>query len=230
MGVSSKHMGWRWAYPNTYLSVYVAGTEVARFDDATADLDLLLGNGLTITAGGLTITAGDLTLTAGVLSVDDTTQSSSTTTGSIHTDGGFGVAGAVNFGGTLNVTDEITFYDQLIHNAATVETLTQAKTLDAQDVGKIMCSALDSMVFTLPATAAGLTFTIVNTAADAAAKLSLSPHSDDMIIGIGSDSGDDKDFINTKTTAKTGDMIQVLGDGSVGWYVMAAHGTWAKET
>jgi hypothetical protein len=45
------------------MQVYVDGTLVATWDDATNDL-VLPTNGLTITAGGLTITAGDLTVTA----------------------------------------------------------------------------------------------------------------------------------------------------------------------
>ena len=64
MAVSSKMRGWRYDKHNSRLSVYVDGTEVARFDDATRDLTLLT-NGLTVTAGGATITAGGLTVTAG---------------------------------------------------------------------------------------------------------------------------------------------------------------------
>jgi hypothetical protein len=56
--------GWKWDGPNSYMEVWVNGTAVARFDDATNDLRLLT-NGLTIDAGGLTITAGGLTVSAG---------------------------------------------------------------------------------------------------------------------------------------------------------------------
>jgi len=53
---------------------------------------------------------GSLTM-VGVLSVDDTTESTSTTTGSIHTDGGLGVAKNVFLGGTLDVANGITLTD-----------------------------------------------------------------------------------------------------------------------
>ena len=52
--------------------------------------------------GGQTI-AGSQTFT-GAISVDDTTQSTSTTTGSIHTDGGLGVAKDVFIGGDVDIT------------------------------------------------------------------------------------------------------------------------------
>lgn len=60
----SGRRGWKWDGANSRLAVYVDGTEVARFDDATNDLTLLT-NGLTVTAGGATITAGGLLVTAG---------------------------------------------------------------------------------------------------------------------------------------------------------------------
>lgn len=56
MPVSARHRGWFWDAANSRLSVYVDGTEIARFDDATADLTLLT-NGLS-TAGGVVVTGG----------------------------------------------------------------------------------------------------------------------------------------------------------------------------
>ena len=64
MAAGPTHNGWRRDIGNSRMSVYVDGTEVARFDDATNDLELI-ANGLTVTAGDATVTAGDLTVTAG---------------------------------------------------------------------------------------------------------------------------------------------------------------------
>ena len=50
----ARRRGWKWDANNSRLSVYVDGTEVARFDDATSDLALLV-NGIDIPAGKLSI-------------------------------------------------------------------------------------------------------------------------------------------------------------------------------
>ncbi|KKM62283.1 hypothetical protein LCGC14_1523220, partial [marine sediment metagenome] len=59
-----------------------------------------VGGSLTVASGGFTVTAGGIVLTAGVLSVDDGTDTTSTITGSIHTDGGLGIAKALWVGTT----------------------------------------------------------------------------------------------------------------------------------
>ena len=64
MADSGRLRGWKYDHANSNLEVWVNGTNVGTWDDATNDL-VLPTNGLTITAGGATVTAGDLTVTAG---------------------------------------------------------------------------------------------------------------------------------------------------------------------
>ncbi len=109
------------------------------------------------------------------------------------------------------------------------ETVSANKTLDAQDSGKIMDVDTDAVVITLPATVVGYIYTIRNVAADGAAKVSIDPDSNDKIIGDDDAGVDDKDLISTKTTAKKGDYIKLIGDGVLGWYVMEKNGTWDAE-
>lgn len=64
MADSGRMRGWKYDHEDSHLEVWVNGTNVGVWDDATKDL-VLPTNGLTVTAGGATVTAGDLTVTAG---------------------------------------------------------------------------------------------------------------------------------------------------------------------
>ena len=103
------------------------------------------------------------------------------------------------------------------------------KTLDAEDVGKVMLVTADAVVITLPATAAGLQFVVANGGADAAVGLSVSPAAADKIMGADLAGVDNKDRINTKATAKRLDYVSIFGDAVDGYVVAAERGTWAAE-
>jgi len=64
MADSGRMRGWKYDHEDSHLEVWVNGTNVGVWDDATNDL-VLPTNGLTVTAGGAKVTAGDLTVTAG---------------------------------------------------------------------------------------------------------------------------------------------------------------------
>lgn len=109
------------------------------------------------------------------------------------------------------------------------EEVTGNKTLDAEDVGKVMLVTADAAVITLPATAAKMAFTIANGGANGAVGLSVSPAEADKIMGADLAGVDNKDRINTKATAKRLDFIAIFGDAVDGYVVEAERGTWAAE-
>lgn len=101
-------------------------------------------------------------------------------------------------------------------------------TLTSTDSGTTVWSGVDGVIFTLPATVAGLTFRIQSNAADGTVEISLSPNENDKIMGAQIVGTNNKDRINTKATAQLGDFIEVVGDGVDGWYVTEVRGTWAE--
>ena len=58
MAISATHRGWWWDVDNTRLRIYVNGTLVGYFDNASPYL--VVASGLTVTAGNLVVTAGSL--------------------------------------------------------------------------------------------------------------------------------------------------------------------------
>lgn len=109
------------------------------------------------------------------------------------------------------------------------EAVAANKTLDAEDVGKVMLVTVDGVVITLPSTAAKMAFVIANGGADGAVGLSVSPAAADKIMGADLAGVDNKDRVNTKATAKRLDFISIFGDAVDGYVVDAERGTWAAE-
>jgi hypothetical protein len=89
-------------------------------------------------------------------------------------------------------------------------------TFDASDIGSDHILNVDCVI-TLPATSAGAVFTCIAGADDV--EITLSPNASDKIAGgcgLAAQS-DNKDLIYSN--GKEGDCVQVIGDGSAGWYV-----------
>ena len=124
--------------------------------------------------------------------------------------------------------------------AAIAETVTAP-----DDCGDIFYASTDNTVVQLPDAAAankGCEITVFNSGADAAALVSISPHSSDTIEGscIGTTGAGaatlinftgtaNKDIQNTKATAQKGDVAKIVSDGTSAWYVLSCMGQWASE-
>jgi hypothetical protein len=119
-----------------------------------------------------------------------------------------------------------------------VEVLTTSQTLTVEQSGKILKVATDALTFTLPATIEKCKFIIENTGTDAAVGITISPNASDKIygkafngLGLTVMTGtDNKDIVNTKATAKKGDLIVLEGDGVDGWNLVQIKGVWTEES
>lgn len=131
-----------------------------------------------------------------------------------------------------------TFSNPVRRNVNNITVLTASKTFTKADSGGIFHIATDSLVMTLPATEAALTFTFVNTGADANNIVTIASVAADKFQGswtygaerVTLSGTDDKDIVNTKATAETGDSITVIGDGGAGWTVEEVSGIWLEES
>lgn len=110
------------------------------------------------------------------------------------------------------------------------EAISDNKTLDAQDTGKLFFVDTDAKTITLPAIADGYAGgMIINGGAFGTVAVTISPNANDMILGPDITGADNKDLINTKATAKRGDRVKLdLGDAD-GYVVTNLIGTWARE-
>jgi len=121
-----------------------------------------------------------------------------------------------------------------------IETITDDKTLNLGDSGKIFGIATDAKTFTLPKITVknlGMNFTVVNTGADGNNIITISPNAVDSVNGsIANASADavaggtvNKDIINTKATSNKGDRITLVAMALTEWYIVEGVGIWASE-
>lgn len=105
-----------------------------------------------------------------------------------------------------------------------------SKTLDAQDVGKVMNVTVGhaTNVVTLPATAAGLQF-VVRCGATGQ-RVAVSPNAADKIMGADLAGADDKDRILAAADSVAGDYVHLVADAVNGWYIAAERGAWTAES
>ncbi|MCP4665181.1 MAG: hypothetical protein GY849_02350 [Deltaproteobacteria bacterium] len=118
-----------------------------------------------------------------------------------------------------------------------IEILTTNTTLTANDSGKTFYIGTDALVITLPSTVENLEYKFVNIGADGNNIITISPAAADGIHGTATlaasvvelSGTDNKDLINTKSTATTGNCVKLTGDGIIGWYASDFQGIWASE-
>jgi len=124
-------------------------------------------------------------------------------------------------------------FDLRIPTFADAKRVTKSSSASAATTESGVCydATADNVVITLPATAAGLEFTVMNMAADGAALVEVDFQAADKNLGgLGiSAGGDGKKLSNTKATAKKGDFVTFVADGTDGYRIKAIRGTWAQE-
>lgn len=131
---------------------------------------------------------------------------------------------------------------QGLGNGTAVENIDTSKTLALADNGVVQNVIADGLTITLPATTAGACFVIRNGGAPASSGLpttsgsdgsvlvTVAPNASDQIAGLGFTAADNKAALNTKATARVGDQITLVGDGTNGWNVLQARGIWTRAT
>ena len=115
------------------------------------------------------------------------------------------------------------------HEGFTAQTVAADLTLDAQDSSKVLCVTTDTWTITLPSIEGISNIRVVNVAAFGTSAIKVAPGSSEMIESVDVAGVNNKYIINTKTTARRGDYIDLDYSDANGWVVTRIVGTWAKE-
>lgn len=133
-----------------------------------------------------------------------------------------------------------TFSRDILTTVRPQSTVTATVTLTEADCGKDYNVATDALVITLPLIEEdniGIEFLFRNTGANANNIITISPNAADSINGRISTAAADstaggvvnKDFVNTKATAKKGDFVRLVAVSLTAWYIVDGQGVWASE-
>lgn len=117
--------------------------------------------------------------------------------------------------------------------------VTENKTLAIGDQGIVQNVIADGLNITLPATVVGYHFTVrnggdaptgapVGAGSNESAIVKITPDAGDLIAGMQLTASDADSINNTKATAKVGDEISLLGNGTTGWNITNMRGIWAQ--
>lgn len=103
-----------------------------------------------------------------------------------------------------------------------------AVTLTKADSGAyLIANTSASVTFTLPATAAGLEYTVAVGVLTSSGGHAVAPQAADKIVGYGLNPGDGTSITCSAATDAIGDFVHLIGDGVDGWFILGARGTWA---
>jgi len=104
-----------------------------------------------------------------------------------------------------------------------------SKTLDANDIGKVMNVTVghETNVVTLPAVAPATEFIV--RCATTGQRVAVSPNASDKIMGADLAGTDDKDYILAAATSRAGDYIRLVYYSADGWRIMQRRGIWVSE-
>ena len=112
----------------------------------------------------------------------------------------------------------------------TAATVSANTTLNATHSGKALFVDTDAKIITLPAVEGIGGIKVVNIGAFGTVLIEVAPNAADMIEGPGITAADNKSILNTKTTARRGDYINLEYGDANGWTITDMKGTWVRET
>lgn len=128
--------------------------------------------------------------------------------------------------GKIRIGEELELEGKVWHREIDQHVVTESISVDINESGLTFFIQDDALVCTLPATGYGKTYTFINDMDDGDCLVTITPGAGDKIIGIGYTGVDVGTLTNTKATAKYGDYVVIVGDGSLGWYVQECCGIW----
>lgn len=120
--------------------------------------------------------------------------------------------------------------ERLIFKAPS-RTLTGNATLTVGDSGTTFLIGAADLVVTLPPTVKGVRyrFTLTSAGLSSSTGLSVSPDSNDKIMGNGLTGVNNKDLILGGGGDREGDSVEIEGDGVDGWFINTAIGTFSIQ-
>jgi len=130
---------------------------------------------------------------------------------------------------TMNLGAEASTYQGNLLPATIKKQTVTTGSLSTADCGYVNQVAVDAQTITLPATVAGVEFTIMNTAADDASIITVELDNADKFIGAGLTPDDGEAIVLTKVGSNYGDYIKVSAHTD-GWIITEMVGTWAEAS